>query len=223
MSANNLTAVRGWINNIGHYKVEHTEIARPGGKPYYSMAQTGVGVIHTTEGNTVAGALSSLMKDHFAPTFIVGEDRILQCRPLGTQGAALHDPANRFAYIQIEMVGRSQQVLWQPVLSSMAPLAAIIGWAAVNCSMQIQRPTALWKDDCSDLRGTIWASNNRRRQAEIFPHTPGWYGHLECTNQGPSWHWDPGALDYSAVFALARTWSTTLTKVQKSDEDNTHA
>ena len=45
-----------WLKRIGDYDVIRREIPRPGGKPYYLNGSTLIGVLHTTEGDTVEAA-----------------------------------------------------------------------------------------------------------------------------------------------------------------------
>lgn len=211
-----------WIagQSLSGFTVEKHESARSAGKPYYPMGQTGIGCLHTTEGSSVSGALVILAKNFDASHFVVGEDRIVQCRPLGVQAAALHSPQNQFAEIQIECVGFSQQKLWMfddwarhtylagnkqvpipiPKGSTLKPLVALMAWAVQNRNIPLVRPSVSWKDDMGDVK-PYPSSNNNRRTSGVWPNVKGWYGHLEVANQQPSWHWDPGALSYAGLFA----------------------
>jgi hypothetical protein len=191
-----------WLTNtvLSGVVVEKQELPRPGGKPYYPMATDGqIVVLHTTEGSSVAGAVGVLKAKSSGPHFIVGEGRIVQTRPVGAQGASLHAPENQYPVLQIEAVGNSRVKLYSLPESTEKPLAAILAWAVTNLNVPLQRPTDLWKDDCSDMP-LPWAANNKRRQQKIWPLHKGIYGHVEVTNQGPSWHFDPGAYDYIALF-----------------------
>lgn len=211
-----------WIDDqtLFGIKVEKHESPRSGGKPYYPMDQTGIGVCHTTEGSSVAGALAMLSQNFDASHFVVGEDRIIQCRPLGVQAAALHSPQNQFAELQIECVGFSQQHLWLfdewdkhtyqvgtkqvpipiPKGSTLKPLAALMAWAVQNRNIPLVRPSADWQEDMSDVK-PFPSSNNSRRTSGVWPNIKGFYGHLEVANQQPSNHWDPGSLRYIDLFA----------------------
>jgi hypothetical protein len=198
-------ATKGYIDNCFEFKVEKNEIGRPLGKPFISMEPTSVGVLHTTEGSSVKGAVAALTMAHSAPHFVVGENRIIQTRPIGVQGAALHDPANRRAYVQIEIVAFSKQTLWLPDASSLKPLIALVAFAKKEFGIPLSIPLN-WADDCNDLKGTIWASNNKRRQtaaAGAWETESGWWQHMEVPLQGPSWHWDCGAMQRSSVLASA--------------------
>jgi len=179
--------------------VEKHESPRSNGRPYYPMDPTGIGVIHTTEGSSVAGALAILSHNFDASHFVVGQGRIVQLRPLGAQAAALHSPQNQYAEIQIECIGFSQQTVYLFDEPTLKPLAALMAWATENTGIPLQRPSADWKEDMSDVKP--FPSNNSRRTSGVWPNAKGYYGHLEVSDQGPSWHWDPGSLNYTALFA----------------------
>jgi hypothetical protein len=196
--------ISGYITNIDNYKVQKHEIPRPGGKPFYKVESSGILVLHTTESDHINGAVASLNGDHFAPTFVVGENMIIQTRPIGIQGAALHDPANRRAEIQIEVVGRSKQTPWMFDKPSLDPLVSVLGWCNKNLGIPLRVPCD-WPEDYSDLRGTIWASKNKRRiqaEAGAWEKEKGIWMHMECPWQGPSYHWDCGALPRRTLIAM---------------------
>jgi hypothetical protein len=70
-------------------------------------SHTQIGVLHTPENPSVEESFNTLNKNHSAPHFIVGDGRIIQCRSLTHQAAALvgNGPifANAQASVQIEM------------------------------------------------------------------------------------------------------------------------
>ena len=196
----------GWVDRIGDIVVERAEIKRPGNKPYFNNSHTRIGVLHTTEGDSVQGAFVTLNSKHSAPHFIAGEHRILQCRPVTKQAAALlpskqYNP-NTDAALQIEMVARSKQSLWLPPDSSLMPVVAIMRWAAGDpLDIPLQRPTDVWLDDCSDVKLPWATSKNGRRLAQnIWPKVAGWYMHMEVpVNE----HWDCGALRLREMLQMA--------------------
>jgi len=197
----------GWVDKIFDFTVERHEIRRPGGKPYFPMGPSGIGVLHTTEGVSIVGALAALTKASSPSHFVVGEGRIVQCRPIGVQAASLHAPANQRAYCQIEIVGFSYQTPWMPSEPSLSPLVALMAHAVRNWKIPNRVPCT-WPDDCKDLRGQIWASNNSRRRTAskgAWNTELGWWMHLEVPNQGPSWHWDCGAMERGKIVAMAQT------------------
>lgn len=107
-----------FLTKIGDITIEQHEIKRKDGYPYLTVHASGIGVLHTTEGSNLSGALAAFEKNYDPPHFLVGENRIIQCRPLGARAASLrsnhYDSPNDNAQIQIEMVGFSQKKLWSP-------------------------------------------------------------------------------------------------------------
>jgi hypothetical protein len=192
----------GWISSIGAFAVERAEIKRPGNKPYFNNSHTMVGVLHTTESSTVKSAFNTLAGNHSAPHFIIGENRILQCRPLTAQGAALKAQGNTHAACQIELVEHSKQTLWTPVESSLRPLVATLRWASGDpLNIPLQRPVEGWLDDCSDVKLPWAVSTNRRRLAhDVWPKAKGWYMHMEVPGND---HWDCGALRFREILQQA--------------------
>lgn len=196
----------GWIDRIGSFEVQRAEIPRPGNRPYFNNSHTRIGVLHTTEGATVKSAFTTLSQNHSAPHFIAGENRILQCRPITKQGAALlstskYNP-NTDAALQIEMVGFSKQTLWMPAQSSLDPVVAIMRWATGDpLNVPLKRPFDGWLDDCSDVKLPWAVSSNARRQAQnVWPKVTGWYMHMEVPVNN---HWDCGALRIREMLAMA--------------------
>ena len=135
-----------WLSKVYNFDVERREIPRGGGKAYIPMGQTQIGVLHTTEGFGVDSAWNTL-KNHpggpAAPHFVIGENRIVQCRPIGVQSAALRGAApffdNQYASVQIEMCGftggnsdfaKHGMDAWMPVDETLQPLIALMAYCA---------------------------------------------------------------------------------------------
>jgi hypothetical protein len=199
--------MNGWLTRIGDFRIERREIVRPAHKPYYQSSHTMIGVLHTTEGDTIEGAYAALEASRSAPHFIAGEGRIIQCRPLSAQAAALRSGAevatNANAALQIEMVARAKETSWLPVRGSLDPALAIMKWAAgPPLDIPLQRPLDAWRDDCTDC-SRPWASahNSRRLAPGAWPRAKGWYMHLEVPENT---HWDCGALRLSEMLERAR-------------------
>jgi hypothetical protein len=212
--------ITDWPAKIFDFDVERREIKRPGGKPYYAAAHSQIGVLHTTEGNGVNQAWNTLSAHNSAPHFIVGENRIVQCRPLSKQAAALHgNPpfnANTNAALQIEMVGftggnpdfnKHAYDPWIPGDSVLKPVIAILAWASGNgLDIPLQIPSAAWTDDGMDCPKPWAVENKRRLQAAhgLWPAAKGWWMHMEVPGQGPTWHYDCGALKRTVMLQMAR-------------------
>jgi hypothetical protein len=214
-------------DKIFDFKVEKRVIPRPGGKSFMFNSHTQIGVLHTTENPSVEGSFKTLKQSHSAPHFIVGEGRIIQCRSLTHQGAALvgNKPvfANAQASVQIEMAAftgggkDSTTDVWLPKEGVLLPTVAILAFCAGNgIDIPLQVPTDDWKDDNSDMK-LPWAGgptkknpkkkmNVRRTRAAKgdFPKLKGWWMHVEIPGQAESWHHDCGALRRRDMLRMAQ-------------------
>lgn len=195
--------MRNWVARIGEYDVRKKESPRPGGQPYIGLEHPRAFVIHTTEGSSIEGAWNTLDAKGAAPHFIVGEDQIWQTRPLDAQAATLVDAPwhpNSVGW-QVESVGFSRE---SPVnklsIRTWKPLVALTAFMADEMGVPLRRPNG-WKDDLSDI-GTILATTlNTRRRSEVAKSFHGLLGHLDIPDNS---HWDPGALDYTALIDEAK-------------------
>jgi hypothetical protein len=219
MSERKLAEAPHWIDGpIFDVTVEHREIARPGGKSYYRMPLlTGTGVLHTTEGLSLEVAFDSLAFKHAAPHFICGEGKIIQCRPVGVQGAALVDPANREAFIQIENVaytggghdGSAANTVrpWLFQDSTLKPLVALMAYCSLRYEIPLAAPRQpdVWPDDLKDCPLPWYGEQNARRRYvlknNLWGKTPGWWMHLEVPFNK---HHDCGRLRRQELLRLAQ-------------------
>jgi hypothetical protein len=216
-------------DKIFDFKVEKRVIPRPGGKSFMFNSHTQIGVLHTTENPSVESSFKTLKQNSSAPHFIVGEGRIIQCRSLTHQGAALvgNKPffANAQASIQIEMAaftggGKDSTTttdVWLPKEGVLLPTVAILAFCAGNgIDIPLQVPTDDWKDDNSDMP-LPWAGgptkknpkkkmNVRRIRAAKgdFPKLKGWWMHVEIPGQAETWHHDCGALRRRDMLRMAQ-------------------
>lgn len=186
-----------WVDRIGEYNVEKKEGPRPGGQPYIPLSNPKAFVLHTTEGNSVDGAVATLRSRFSCPHFVVGENRIVQMRPLDGEGATLVNH-NDIGW-QVESVGHSSQSLHLLTPATLNPLIALGVFVTQELNVPLARPNQ-WKDNGSDIDG-IWAANNSRRKSRTALGFRGWVGHLDVPDQDPTWHWDPGAFNYTEFFA----------------------
>lgn len=183
-----------WVSQMGIYRVERRESPRPGGQAYLPLDPDPSLCIHTTEGSSVDGAWMTLNSKSAAPHFIIGEGRIVQCRPLDKQAATIHDHNDRF--IQIECVGHAQREVHRLTPQTWEPLIAAVRYLKQVHGIPMARPPS-WPDQ---LGPGIWAANNPRRQTELALTMRGVFGHVDVPDQDPTWHWDPGSLDYTELF-----------------------
>lgn len=174
-----------WLTKVGPYKVEH--VPAPGPSEPWDRWVPAKGLLHTTEGSNVEGALS-VFRVHFRPKFTVGRDRkrkvrILQHSPLSRMDAALANLAggvetNRHVRVQVEIVGFSQSHTWLPsseVTDALAHLLLV----------------------CRDRLDIPLRHRSVNRDVKLWDKTAGWVGHRDAPENN---HIDPGALDYSALF-----------------------
>ena len=194
-----------WVGRIGGYDVVKKESPRPGGQPYIDLTDPKSLVVHTTEGTSVLSAWRTLDDKAAGPHFIVGENTIMQCRPLDVQAATLVDNTGGGAGFhpnsmgwQVECVGLSKTPPYVFSQATWLPFIALTRYFNEVMGVPYARPTG-WKDDCSDIT-TLWASNNTRRQSRDAIGFEGLIGHLDVPDQGDTWHHDPGALKYTQLF-----------------------
>jgi len=209
------------ISNVFGFAVEQREIPRPGGGAFRSLTpDTQIGVLHTTESPTLSKSFETLRQKFSPPHFIVGEGRILQCRPLTKQAAALVGDApclaNAQAAIQIEMVGftgggkdaSTTTNLWIPPDDVLLPTVAIMAFCAGNgIGIPLRVPKEEWKDDASDMPLPWATGRNTRRVAAAagdFPRLKGWWMHVEIPCQGPTFHHDCGRLRRREMLRMAQ-------------------
>jgi hypothetical protein len=198
---------------IGDFNVEFHEIPRSGGKRYLFNTHTQIGVLHTTEGKGVENAWRTLLSKFSPPHFVIGEGRIVQCRPLDVQAAALRGDApvfaNAQAAIQIEMVcysGGGYQTPtadWIPTDDVLLPTIAVLAYCSQNGIDIPLRVPANWPDGLADVK-PYPASNNSRRRSGVWPREKGWYMHMEVPGQAPTWHFDCGALRRTEMLRRAQ-------------------
>jgi len=195
-----------WVDRIGSFDVGRRESKRPGGQPYIPLANPRAFVLHTTEGTTVDGAWQTLNERGSAPHFLVGENRIVQMRPLDVQAATLRDNGGGWhpndVGWQVECVGKSLGIVHKLTPSTWEPLVALTSFVAEVLGVPLRRPDG-WRDDLSDIT-TMLATNNTRRQTRIAVTFRGILHHMEIPDQDPTWHWDCGALNNTALIAEAK-------------------
>lgn len=187
-----------WVDRIGPYKVERKESDRPGGQAYLPLRANPSFCVHTTEGDSVAGAWATLNSRYSAPHFIVGEHRIVQMRPLTAQAATLVNHNDRF--VQVESVGHAKLTLHTLTKPTWEPLVWLTAFVHTELGVPLARPVN-WDDR---LPGGTWANNNERRRSGKALEMRGVFGHIDVPDQDPTWHWDPGSLHYEELFSQVR-------------------
>lgn len=192
---------QGWLTKVGPYRVEHVPYSYLGA--HVALSAPAKGLLHTTEGATIEGALS-VFRQHYAPNFTVGPDthkkiRVLQHAPLGVMGHALANKSggvetNRVVRAQIEIVGFS--VLdrkWLPAEPTLAALVELMFALEEACDIP-RRHVDVGRD------------------SHLWDAASGWVGHRDAPEND---HVDPGLFNYKAVFTrMALVADPPLAKTQ---------
>ena len=146
--------------------------------------------LHTTE---TSGYVEQL---RFPSEFQVGEGVIGQHRPLWARGSAVDEHDHDL--LQIEIVGFSRLDPWMPEPSSLWPLVALMALLHRRGFVR----TALRRPDRWPLRldRLPAAVESYYRRWEVWD-APYVYGHVEIPGDE---HWDPGSLEYPALFSMVR-------------------
>lgn len=186
----------GWVERIGDFDVSKQEGQRPNGQPYLELVPSTQRVIwHTTEGSTVDGAVGRLREQFSAPHFVIGENRIVQMRPLWAQAATVRGDNSR-AW-QVETVGFSKTALWLHTAPTLQPMIALLGFF-LDLGVPLERPTG-WQDNGGDIKG-VWATegNSRRTSGRALDFV----GHVTHLEWPENTHWDMGAFNWTRIFEL---------------------
>jgi hypothetical protein len=140
------------------------------------------GVLHSTEGSSLAGALGAYRSTGNYPHFTVDGATIEQHCPINVGATALEHRSgtidtNRASAIQIEIVGKAAEAPGFPP-ALIANLAELMRW--------VEEQTGI-----SFAGHRVFASTPVRMTDAEWAHFNSWCGHQHVPNQS---HWDPGAL-----------------------------
>jgi hypothetical protein len=154
------------------------------------------GVLHTTEGPTIQGALSSFRQTNFWPTLSIEPNtfRVIQHYPLSRGARALSDHAtleNAARCVQIEIAGFAADTPgWAP--EKLAFIREVM--RSIEELVPIPRISGL---DFLDLTGVSTHPANRMSVPQ-WKRFSGWCGHQHVPGET---HWDPGGIDIAALLA----------------------
>lgn len=199
-----MTSMSGTISKAVSYPVRQVSV--PHDLIDCDQSRPPAGILHTTEGGW-DGAMS-VFRQHFAPNFMVGRNpegkvEIVQFIPIGKMAAAVQNLAggvetNRWARVQIEIVGFSSLKPWLPGEDVCHALASLFDAIHDNPlgGIPLKRP---FPDTLE--AGITWASaSNPRRRSGKWGTVSGWFGHVEVPEND---HWDCGSLQVQDIFAMA--------------------
>lgn len=146
--------------------------------------------LHTTQ---TSGYVENL---RFPTEFQVGEGVIGQHRPLWARGAAVDEHDDDL--LQVEIVEFSRLDRWLPKPSSLGPLVALLAFLHRRdlVATALRRPER-WPIVLDRLPAAV---DSYYRRQEVWDD-PFVYGHVEIPGDE---HWDPGSLDYPALFSMVR-------------------
>lgn len=189
-----VSIVDGWITGSLPGPAGDVPIKRFAQGPYTRLAYgTPNVVLHTTE---TQGYVEHL---EYPSQFQVGEGFIGQHRPLWARGEALRGDITNDPYaMQIEIVGYSKLNVWLPGPLSLQPLVALVAFLHDRGLIKTgtKRP-ADWPTKLD--RGPQAVESYYRRNAGLWPNTPGVYGHVDIPFNT---HYDPGSFDYPKFFEM---------------------
>ncbi|MET9065601.1 hemopexin repeat-containing protein [Streptosporangium sandarakinum] len=152
------------------------------------------GVLHTTEGPTIAGALQTFRDTDFWPTLTIEPNtfRVVQHYSLNAGARALSDratPANAARCVQIEIVGFAAQTpSWAP--EQLAFIREVI--RDIESLVPIPRQSGRTFLDAAGVN----SRPGNRMSVEEWNRFSGWCGHQHVPGES---HWDPGALDIDTL------------------------
>jgi hypothetical protein len=152
------------------------------------------GVLHTTEGGGIDGALATFRATNFWPTLTIEPNtfRVVQHYTLSRGARALSDhatPENAARCVQIEIVGfAAQSPTWAP--EKLAFIREVM--RSIEDLVPIPRQSGLAFRDAAGVAGTP----GHRLTVEQWKRFSGWCGHQHVPGES---HWDPGAIDIDTL------------------------
>jgi hypothetical protein len=154
------------------------------------------GVLHTTEGSTLDGAIGSFRQTNFWPHFTIAPKtlQIVQHLPLTIGARALSDkatPENAAHCIQIEIVGQAAETpTWAP-----EQLAFIR-----DVMRQIEDLVPIPRQSGRTFLGSVGVNKTpgNRMSVNEWKVFSGWCGHQHVPGES---HWDPGAIDIDTLLS----------------------
>jgi hypothetical protein len=214
----------GWVKRIGELRVERIDGVLRTGSPV-DLSKPPVCVLHTTQ-TSWDNAIARFRRELTTPTFQIAPSRIGQLVPLGEASAGLENPkggveTNLWARVQIEMVfsvtDPPHRHPWVPDQGLLDVLAAVMKMLHEDCEIPLERPFP----EQAALEGVLASPDFVLRHSGKWGHAAGYWGHVEIPENK---HWDPGNIDYKALFERAgqrsditRTLRVTLPRMTGPD------
>jgi hypothetical protein len=190
-----IAAIDLFINNGELWIPDVTVIKSPVNGPKF-LPMPWRGVLHTTEGGTLEGAVSSFRTTNFWPHFTIEPKtlRIVQHLPLTIGARALSDkvtPSNAAHCIQIEIVGNAAETpTWAP--EQLAFIRDVM--RQIENLVPIPRQSGRTFLDSEGVNKTP----GNRMSVNEWKVFSGWCGHQHVPGES---HWDPGAIDIDTLLS----------------------
>lgn len=153
------------------------------------------GVLHTTEGGSIAGAEGAYRSSNSWPHFTVGQDgTVHQHVSISRAARSLQNAAggvetNRGGAIQIEVVGYASKPSWPA--AQVNAMKGLMRWIEANTGIRQYGPKFSGSGQAG-LRNTLEFSN------AYWTSFNGWCGHQHVPENS---HWDPGAIELILLFS----------------------
>jgi hypothetical protein len=151
------------------------------------------GLLHTTEGSSAAGAISSFRQNNSWPHFTIDADgTVYQHIPIAQAARALRNlvggvETNKARCIQIEVVGFAARPL-EHSPTQLTALKALMRWIEANAGVKPKGPGRAF--------ASAYGQNYLRFTGNEWKIFDGWCGHCHCPEND---HWDPGLIDLQSL------------------------
>lgn len=152
------------------------------------------GVLHTTEGNSAAGAIGAYKNANSWPHFTVDKDgKVYQHIPISKAARSLENlsggvETNRAGAIQIEVVGFASKPAWPP--AQIESMRSLMRWIEAQTGIQPTGP-AFGGPEQYGLKNPLEFTN------EQWKSFNGWCGHQHVPENA---HYDPGPINLQDLF-----------------------
>lgn len=151
------------------------------------------GVIHTTEGSSASGAISTYNQNNSWPHFTIDTfGKVYQHVALSKASRALENHSggietNRGGAIQVEVVGFASKPTWPA--AQIAGMRSLMRWIESQTGIKPEGPV-FGSGEQIGLKNPLEFSNDQ------WIHFNGWCGHQHVPENT---HWDPGAIKLATL------------------------
>lgn len=145
-------------------------------------------MLHTTEGDTYAGARAAYLESRVSPHFTIGSEGCWQHVDLSQASSALVNiiggvETNRLSTIQLEVIGFAARSDWPDDLID--DVRRLMAWVEAQTGIEPWAPPEWGGPDAYGLR------TRYRMTPSAWLNFDGWCGHQHVPENA---HWDPGRI-----------------------------